>query len=442
MSEKIRVAYDISVLAEYFDRLNGKFDNKSGIYRVYEEVMSKINQRDDVELTAVGLCGDDILLNSVRALLYVENYKDRQPYHFDNSFRSRLGLTKLYEYFFSSYHSPEFRALPPSSFRSVYVRSVKRLLESVRYRLDRIDPFFKSGDYDVFHSPHRRLPPVTLTRETPRLLTIYDLIPINGREFVPPESTVSFQQILDSIDMDRDWVTCISEFTRQEFCEHTGMLLERTFVTPLAASDRLAPVADEARIAAVRRSYSIPEGDYILSIASIEARRNLPHVIRCFFGLLAEHPTLDVNLVLAGSKGFMHDEILSVAESAPEFRSRVIFTGYIADDDLSAVYSGAKAFVYASRYEGFGLPPLEAMQCGIPVITSNTTSLPEVVGDAGIMVDPDDVEALSQAMLDVLTSSALRQELIAKGLQRARSFSWAKCADDTVEIYRKIIDSR
>jgi glycosyltransferase involved in cell wall biosynthesis len=138
----------------------------------------------------------------------------------------------------------------------------------------------------------------------------------------------------------------------------------------------------------------------------------------------------------------MHDQILSVAESAPEFRSRVIFTGYIAEDDLSAVYSGAKAFVYASRYEGFGLPPLEAMQCGIPVITSNTTSLPEVVGDAGIMVDPDDVEALSQAMLDVLTDSALRQELVAKGLRRARSFSWAKCADDTVEIYRKIIDSR
>jgi glycosyltransferase involved in cell wall biosynthesis len=432
MSQKIRVAYDISVLAEHFDRLNGKFDNKSGIYRVYEEVMLELSRRDDVDLTAVGLCGDDILLNSLRAWLYVKNYKARRSYRFENGFKSRLGLTKLYRHFLGTHRLRQSRTH----------RMARRLVDSIKFRFDRIEPYFRPSEYDVFHSPFHRLPAAELTGGTPRLLTIYDLIPINGREFVPPESTVSFQQILDSIDHERDWITCISEFTRKEFCEHTGMSPARVFVTPLAASDRLRPVTDEGRLAEVRRLYGIPEGDYILSIASIESRRNLAHVIRCFFALLNANPSLDVHLVLAGRKGYMHEEILSVAEASPQFRSRVIFTDYVAEDDLAAIYSGAMFFVYASRYEGFGLPPLEAMQCGVPVITSNSTSIPEVVGDAGIMVDPSDADALTHAMLSLLTSSELRQELRCKGLKRAESFSWAKCAADTAAVYHKIVDSR
>jgi glycosyltransferase involved in cell wall biosynthesis len=119
-----------------------------------------------------------------------------------------------------------------------------------------------------------------------------------------------------------------------------------------------------------------------------------------------------------------------------------MFTGYVPDEDLSALYSGARAFVFPSLYEGFGLPLLEAMQCEVPVIASNTTSIPEVVGDAGILVDPKDVDALCQALLDLLTDNSLSQELKRKGLERAKLFSWDKSAADTVEVYKRIISNQ
>jgi glycosyltransferase involved in cell wall biosynthesis len=125
-------------------------------------------------------------------------------------------------------------------------------------------------------------------------------------------------------------------------------------------------------------------------------------------------------------------------EELKAYQNRVIFTGYVPDEDLSALYSGAKAFIFPSLQEGFGLPILEAMQCGTPVISSNATSLPEVAGEAAILINPYDKDELSQAMLNLLSDEKLRNELTQKGIERAKQFSWSKCAQETVEIYKKI----
>jgi glycosyltransferase involved in cell wall biosynthesis len=125
-------------------------------------------------------------------------------------------------------------------------------------------------------------------------------------------------------------------------------------------------------------------------------------------------------------------------EELRAYSQRIIFTGYVPDEDLSALYSGAKAFIFPSLQEGFGLPILEAMQCGTPVISSNATSLPEVAGEAAILINPYDKDELSQAMLNLLSDENLRNELTQKGLERAKQFSWSKCAQETVEIYQKI----
>ena len=194
-------------------------------------------------------------------------------------------------------------------------------------------------------------------------------------------------------------------------------------------------------IATVRNRYCIPDGDYFLSLASFLApHKNLDRLIRCFFKLIAEHPELQINLVLAGSNRLNFGDNLPTG--SPQFRSRVVCTGYVAEENLIALYSGATAFIFPSLFEGFGLQPLEAMQCGTPVIISNTTSLPEVVGDAGITVDPLDEEAICQAMLSVATDRNLAQMLSQKGLERAKNFSWAKCANDTADVYRKILSLR
>ena len=437
---KLRVAYDISVLAQFFNWR----DTKSGIYRVYEEVMYELNKREDIELTAVGVCGADPLIYAITSRLHIEDTKKHVAYRFDDSFQSNWGLTNFYQKIFGTYLSKEFVTVPKIGLRSFYIRGLARIM----YRLQknnwpiRIRPVLKHENFDVFHSPHFRLPPEKLTAGLPRVLTIYDLIPIHGTDFVPPISTVSFKAILDSINIERDWVIAISEFTKREFCEYTGMAPERVFVIPLAAANHLHRVNDPEQIEKIRQRYGIPVGDYILSVSSLEARRNLSHVIKCFFQLLSDHPNLDVNLVLTGRRGYGEEKIVSAAETNPELHKRVIFTDYVPDEDLSALYSGAKAFVYASLYEGFGLPPLEAMQCGVPVITSNSTSLPEVVGDAGIMVDPHDADALIESMLAILEDPVLWQELSAKGLNRARGFSWKKCADETVEVYKTAVANR
>ena len=144
----------------------------------------------------------------------------------------------------------------------------------------------------------------------------------------------------------------------------------------------------------------------------------------------------DLHLVLTGERGWNADGIFAASGELADLRDRIVFTGYVDDVDLAPLYSGALAFAYPSLYEGFGLPPLEAMQCGTPVVTSNAASLPEVVGDAGRMVDPADGAGLAQALLDLYRDPALRADASARGLLRARQFTWARYAERCVAGYR------
>jgi glycosyltransferase involved in cell wall biosynthesis len=143
-----------------------------------------------------------------------------------------------------------------------------------------------------------------------------------------------------------------------------------------------------------------------------------------------------------GTLGWSYERIFqSLPSTSESLRSRVILTGYVPDEDLSAIYSGASVFVYPSLYEGFGLPPLEAMQCGVPVITSNTSSLPEVVGTAGILIDPQQGDELCQALLKVLSSAELQAQMSQKSLEQADRFSWEQCVEQTALIYRTALNN-
>jgi glycosyltransferase involved in cell wall biosynthesis len=430
----IRVAYDISFLGKFFDRS----DEQSGVFRVVEELLTALSQREDVDLTAIALCGDDPLVDSVNSLLYLERRANKVNCNFRHSFRSRLRLERLYTNVFRAFASGEANNLSSYSLRAIWLRRMRGLLYRLAYsyELDELRHALSPDDFDVFHSPFSRLPPRELTGRLPRVLTIYDLIFINQPQFMSREIIGFLEKIFESIDFERDWFTSISEFTKNEFCEYARISPDRVFVTPLAAAAHFRPVNDPAVVCAARKRYGMPEGDYILSLAAIQPRKNLAHLIRCFFRLLAEHPSLDLNLVLVGKASWIFDEVFSAAEASPKSRSRIVFTGYIPDEDLSAVYSGALAFVFPSLYEGFGLPPLEAMQCGTPVITSNNTAFPEVVGDAGLMVDPMDADALCQTILTLVRDGALRQRLSLRGLERSQKFSWASCAEGTVAAYR------
>jgi len=426
----IKVAYDIANLGAYFNR----HDAMHGINRVVDEVLNEICKRDDLEVTAVALDGADPLNDNIKALLFLESKKPPLKCEFNYTFYAGPGLTRVYKAVFQATESGAVDQLRALSLR--YIRAALYRMAHYR-RVSFAKPVFDLKRFNVFHCPHLGLPPKELTGDLPRVLTVYDLIPVNRPDFVNDHQAAVFRTLLNRIDVQRDWVISISEFTKKEFCERTGISTERVMVVPLAAADFFRPVTDPDVIAATRSRYQLPEGEYLLCLAAPQPRKNLAHLIRSFFRLLDEQHLPDTYLVLSGSKdhGWMYDEILAATESSSKHRSRLIFTGYVADEDLPALYSGAAAFVFPSLYEGFGLPALESMACGTPVITSNTTSLPEVAGDAALLVDPADPDELCEAMSTILSDHSLREELRRKGLIRAAEFSWKRCAELTAEVY-------
>ena len=289
----------------------------------------------------------------------------------------------------------------------------------------------------VFHTPHSAVPEIVRQHSKVSVIqTVYDMIPFLLPETMTVEYRDYYEDILRRIHPE-DRVITISRSARADFCDYTGFSEDRVHVIPLAANEDLfQPCRDLERLTMVRARYAIPEGPYLLSVCTFEPRKNLPHLVRSFVELLRAHPELsDLSLVLTGGQGWMFEGFLAELAGTTLPGGRIITTGYVPDADLAPLYSGALAFVYLSRYEGFGLPPLEAMQCGAPVIVSNTSSLPEVVGEAGILLSPDDQDGLCQAILDFQTDPNRRTRLVEKSIQQARRFSWAKNVRQTREVY-------
>jgi glycosyltransferase involved in cell wall biosynthesis len=294
---------------------------------------------------------------------------------------------------------------------------------------------------DIYHSPFYPIPrQARAASRIKKFLTVYDLIPVLYPSFFEPADNRRFLEIIGSLEPE-SFALCISDSTKADLCNYRADLdPARVFVTHPAASELFYHCADASLQDAVRRKYNIPEGvPYLLSLSTFEPRKNINQVIKCFARLIKEQNIKDLRLVLVGTRGWDYDTIFGALSSFDISQDYIILTGYVEDEDLAVLYSGALAFVYLSLYEGFGLPPLEAMQCGTPVITSNTSSLPEVVGDAGIMIDPKDEDAICQSMLEVYKDSALRANMARKSIERARSFSWEKCTRETIDSYRRAL---
>lgn len=303
----------------------------------------------------------------------------------------------------------------------------------------------------IYHSPYHYIPEIIKkAKRVTGILTIHDLIPLLYPNYcgITTESFYSFPKSfefglntsLQSVDPET-WLICPSQATRDDVTEHFGPEIDpaKVGVIPWAASDVFYQCQDPHVFQKLQRKYGLPDGRYILSLCALEPRKNVDHVIRCCKKLFKQENVNDLYLVLAGAPGWESNLIFQEAHADPGLSHRFIFTGYIDDDDLASLYSNALAFVYMSLYEGFGLPPLEAMQCGVPIITSSTSSLPEVVGDAGITVDPRDEDTLCQELLNLYNSPQLRLDLAARSRSRAKLFSWRESAEKTVRFYRRAL---
>lgn len=419
----MKILYDISALG------TGHFLNRArtGIFRVVEHGAYGLA---DAQGCSVAFCASQCNFTMC------QGYLDAHP-----------GLTEiklsLSDDMLSSLYNmiePIKDSISESPARFLKTRLLKRL-----YNLGKEYTYPLGGkdlrEMDIYHSPVHPIPhQISKENRIIKFQTLHDLIPLLHPQLFVWNDAEILRKVLAGINQ-RTFVICVSESTKHDLCNYLKKIdPDRIFVIPLAAGEKFYHCTDFETIVGIRKKYHIPRDcHYILSVSTLEPRKNIDHTIRCFIRLIREQGIDDLYLVLTGAKGWDYDRIFNEIENSVEIQDRIILTGYVPDEDLAPLYSGALAFVYPSLYEGFGLPPLEAMQCGIPVITSNTSSLPEVVGDAGIMVAPTDSDALCQAMLDLYRSDALRQELAQRLLLRAKQFSWQKNTEDTVSAYRKAL---
>ncbi|MFQ5813782.1 MAG: glycosyltransferase family 4 protein, partial [Anaerolineae bacterium] len=232
-------------------------------------------------------------------------------------------------------------------------------------------------------------------------------------------------------------IIAVSKSTKRDVVRLLGVSPDKVEVVYSGVDDVFHPLAED-QVAAFRSKRGLPER-FILFVGTIEPRKNVTRLIEAF-AALRPCDLANLKLVIGGAKGwFYHNVFARVEELGLE--GDVVFPGYIPVSELPLWYNAAELFVYPSLYEGFGLPLLEAMACGTPVVAANTSSLPEVVGEVGLTVDPLDVEGLAEAMRRALGDEVLRQEMRDRGLQRAKGFSWTKTAQETVQVYRRAMES-
>ena len=309
----------------------------------------------------------------------------------------------------------------------------RRLLTPSHHRLEQflLPLEISTLGLDLLHSPDF-IPP--FRRNCRSVITIHDLVFLLYPHLLTKDSARYYGQI-DQAVRHTDAIIAVSEATKRDVVRLLGVPEHRVTVIYEAASPIFRPVRTPELVQRVRGRFGIL-GDFILFVSTIEPRKNISLLLKAFRQLLDDyHP--DVKLVLAGEKGWLYEQILELATDL-HLADDVIFVGRVSTEELLWLYNVAQMLVAPSIYEGFGLTPLEAMACGTPVVVSNVSSLPEVVGDAGLLVDPNDVEELTVAMWRMLSDSDLRTSLIEKGLKRAQAFSWDRAARETLALYHSL----
>jgi len=317
------------------------------------------------------------------------------------------------------------------------VRTVEFMAPVYGWREQLEYPLKRISDCHLLHVPHFNIPVRKLP--FPLLVTINDLAHLAG---VLPMSWAHVQAArlyYRHAVLRAEHITTLSEFARKEIIAKLNVDPARISVIPCAVDHRKFFPADESRIREVadRLHICLP---YLMISGSVRPHKNVGRVLSAFKELKTRNRIPHQLVVVGEREGFrIRTELPTLPD---DVQSSIVFTGYINDDDMIALYSGAEVFVYASLYEGFGLPPLEAMACGAPVAVSRAASLPEVIGDAGVYFDPYSVSEIADAMLSLIDNSTKRREAVAASLKRAQEFQWERSAQQYLQAYNHVLTAR
>ena len=292
--------------------------------------------------------------------------------------------------------------------------------------------YLRKASLDLFHGTNYEVP---LWSKRRSVLTIHDLSILLHADTHEPDLVRRARRRLPVMARSASMIITATESVRREICEHLHVEADRVAVTPFAPrSGFQAMPAKQANQTKERLGI---EDEFVLFVGTIEPRKNLLALVRAFDQILRQ-TSRRPQLVVVGAEGWLMDELFAFIKQS-SISDRLLLTGYLDDDDLRALYSSCTVFVYPSIYEGFGLPPLEAMACGAPVIAGNIATFQETLGSAAQLVEPNDVEAFARSIVEILDDEDRRRALSRRGLEQAAKFSWQRTAKLTLEVYREIL---
>jgi len=273
------------------------------------------------------------------------------------------------------------------------------------------------------------------------VVTIHDIISILFPQTIPFVSRMFYSKWMPFSYRRATRIITISDSTKRDIVRVLKIPEHKITVIPLAVDHKFEKEVSAAKVAKLRKKYNLPDplsGGYILHVGTLEPRKNLGFLIDVFHQVIKEKENSNLALVITGKKGWYFEGLFEKVKELG-LQKKVIFTGYISEDEKLALYKGARIFAFPSLYEGFGLPPLEAMASGVPVISSNTSSMPEVIGSAGILLSPYDKKGWIKAISKVNNDENLRKKMIRENKNQIKKFSWEKTAQETIKVYYEAI---
>jgi len=290
----------------------------------------------------------------------------------------------------------------------------------------------KKYQVDVYHGPNYILP---IFSDKKMVLTVYDTISFSN--WYKSISRYRVQKLLSLSSKRADRIIAGSENSKKDIIAILGIPEEKIKVIYIGVDKEYKVINDPSKLNVVRAKHNISK-KFILHVGSMSPRKNIPRLIEAYSKLPLEL-LKEYELVLVGGKSWRSGEIVAKIEQLG-LRNGVIFTDFVEEDDLPLLMNAASLLAFPSLYEGFGIPPLEAMACGVPVVASNVSSIPEVVGDAALLFDPYNVEEMTALICEVLTDEELRDDLVRRGFERVKGFSWGKAAQETLAVYDETHD--
>jgi glycosyltransferase involved in cell wall biosynthesis len=421
--KKIRIFFDISVI------LKGQMDNitRTGVYFCSYNILEKLRNHRDIKIYLYSPDYNELLLsiskkiNVLKGLKYINiqdtlNYKKNIDFHLNSITNSNKILFMLV----------------------TLLKIIKNVLKFINLNRE-------INYIDIYFSPYYSIPEIIKNYNIKTFMVLYDVTPLLFPEYFSEVVSNSWKNdMIKHLDKNA-YYFCISEYTKYDFLKYFEHNLDKNkmVVTYLSSANNFEPKYDQQAIKYIENKYNINIGEnkYIFSFCSLEHRKNLIFTVKCFIKFIQKNNINDLYFLLGGVQwdNFIVKFNATLCELPESYRSKIMRLGYVDDADVNMLYSNSLFFTYVSQYEGFGMPLLEAMQAGTPVIASNNSSLPEVVGDAAITIDYDDEEACISAMENLYFNEDIRQSYIKKGFERAKLFSWDKTANLMVNKIKEVV---